>query len=865
MGERRRTNLHVNSKRSKAITFTLAGHAHLDPVWLWDRQEGCEAVKATFRSALDRIRENPDLVFVQSSAAQYQWMEIHPDLMAEIQAAVASGQWEPVGGWWVEPDVNVPSGESLARQGLYGQRYFQRAFGQRARVAFLPDSFGHPPTLPQIFRLSGLEYFVFWRPHPHELELPSNLFWWEGPDGTRILSARIETYNSNPNQVVDSLTAAIDWRPADAPEWLVVFGVGNHGGGPTKKAIANLRELMASPDWPTLRLGRVDGFFDRAAGREHPVYKGPLQYTFRGCYTSHAGVKRWNREAESALAGAEKWSTVATRFGLPYPAEPLARAWQHLLFNQFHDILAGTSIPRAYEDVRRELGEAIGTARRATHAAMQAIAHHIDTRSGDHPVEEAMRRVRTGPGNAVADLGDGVPVVVFNPSPWPRREVIDVELNDWHIDELQVQDDQNRPVVHQFAEGEAGPPRKRVAFLADVPPLGYRLYRIVDRPPALPGPDALPLAADERVMENHWWRLELEPRTGALRSLRDRRLDRELLAGAGAQLLVIDDPTNAWGKGAHFRHLAGVFGEPEVQLIENGPVRATWRITLRWGRSTARQEITLYRESPAIHGRLEVDWHEEYRFLKLAFPFALEEARLTCSVPFGFVERPAAGQEEPIQQWVDVTGFLAGEARTTEANWAGQGDAGGAACDRAARRLAYGVALLNDGKYGADALGGELRLSILRSPIHGGGDRDARPLRPADRHLDQGVHVCRWALLPHAGDWRDAGVVQAAQDFNEPLTFVREYAHPGSLPKAQSFLSVDPPDGAAATALKRAEEGDDWVLRLYEPCGRAARVRVRIPLLGADFPVALGPCQIKTLRIGPDGAVQEVNLLEEPF
>ncbi|AFZ65672.1 alpha-mannosidase [Deinococcus peraridilitoris] len=855
----------MTNPRHKDLTFTLTGHAHLDPVWLWDQQEGIETVKATFRSALDRIKENPDLVFTHTSAAQYAWMQIHPQLMDEIRDAVRRGQWELSGGFWVEPDVNIPSGEALARQGLYGQRFFRQAFGQHCSVAFLPDSFGHPHTLPQILRHCALTSFVFWRPHPHEVELPSNLFWWQGRDGSRILSARLESYNSNPRDLTDSLNAAIPWRPVDSPEWLVVYGVGNHGGGPTRKALSHLRDLMTSPDWPTLQLGTLEGFFERARTRDHPTFDAALQHTFRGCYTSHSQVKQLNRQAEHILAMAEKWSTIARVYGQPYPTEALERAWKHLLFNQFHDIICGTSIPRAYDDVRFEMSEAIGTARRVTHAAQQVIAQRIDTRSSPEvTIEETMRRVRTGAGNAVADLGDGVPVVVFNSSPCPRREVIDVELNDWHIMDLRVQDEQQRPVVHQFAHGEAGPPRKRVAFLAEVPPLGYRLYRVTDEPPHQPGPDARPLNVAPTVLENSWWRLEFDARTGALRSLRDQQLGRELLSGAGAQLLVIEDPSNPWGKGAYFRHLAGVFGQPELSLLESGPVRATIRVTTRWGQSTAQHDFTLYRDIPAIHGRLQLDWHEEYRMVKLAFPFALENAQATFSVPFGHTERPAGGQEEPSQAWLNVKGSLADMGRHTQANVHQLGDETASMQDAPASALPYGVALLNDGKYGADVQGGELRLSIVRSPIYGGGDRPERP-RPVDEYLDQGVTRTRWALIPHQGGWQEHMVVQAAQDFNEPLSFVREYAHAGDLPPVQSYLNVEPPGAVIVTALKNAEEGDDLILRLYEPHHRTAHVCVTLPLIHTTLSVTVRPHEIKTLRVTQSGTFREVNFLEEDF
>jgi alpha-mannosidase len=871
----------MNKNRSKDITFTLAGHAHLDPVWLWDRQEGIEAVKATFRSALDRMQENPDLVFVHSSAAQYAWMETHPALMDEIRAAVKRGQWEPVGGFWVEPDVNIPSGEALARQGLLGQRYFERTLGRRSRVAFLPDSFGHPYTLPQIFQQLGMDYFLFWRPVGLEIDLPANLFYWEGPDGTRLLSARVESYNSNPNNVIDTLNASLGWRPADAPEWIVVYGVGNHGGGPTKKAIASMRELNQSPDWPTLQFGSIEGFFERAKARKHPSFNQPLQYSFRGCYTSHSQMKKLNRRGENLLATAEKWSTIATKYGLSYPQADLTRAWEHLLFNQFHDIACGTSIPRAYEDVQHELGEAIGTAKRTAYTALQKIAQQIDTRSGDHPVGETMRRVRTGPGNAVADLGDGIPVVIFNPSPWPRREVVDVEVNDWHVSEMQVQDDAGYPIVHQFVEAEAKPPRKRAAFLAEVPAMGYRLYRIVDRPAAeLPG-DAPTLTATDRTLENRWWRIEFDERTGAIRSLKDKERNLELMAGGGAQLLVMEDPYNPWGKGDYIRHLAGVFGDPTFTLIEDGPVRATIQVEVSWGASVARQYITIYRELPAIEGKLEIDWHEEYRSVKLAFPFALEDTSATFSVPFGHIERPAGGQEEPTQQWLDVTGRPAARRQAGGPNFAQLGEAGGAEhasgggaeggpSDGAAPSAAqareanlYGVALINDCKYGADVMAGEARLTILRSPIYGNGDRGAHPVRHTDRYLDQGWQEVRWALVPHAGPWQGAPVVQAAQDLNEPMIFVREHAHGGELPKQQSFLTIDPPDAVIVSALKQAEDGDDLVLRVYEHRGRQATARVRLPLAQADFQVEANPHQIKSYRIAPDGAVREVNMLEE--
>jgi alpha-mannosidase len=836
----------LENKRSKDLTFVMVGHAHIDPVWLWDWREGYETVKGTFRSALDRLKENPDMVFAHSSASHYHWMEDHPSMLAEIKEAVARGQWEPVGGWWVEPDANVPSGEALARQGLYGQRYFEKTLGRRAKVAFLPDTFGHPGTLPQLIKQAGMDYFVFMRPGASEIDLPSNLFTWEGPDGTQMLTARVECYNTNPLNVTTSVERNLDWRPVDAKEWIGIYGVGNHGGGPTKKAVQSIRETNADPEWPTLVMGSLEGFFDRATQREHPVVSHELQHHARGCYSAYSLIKQLNRQGEEGLLAAEKWTSFASFLGYQYPTEKFEYAWRRVLFNQFHDILAGSSVPSAYEDSKQEIGEALSGTGRVMYGALQTIAQRIDTRRDKtKEIEEPIRRVRYTPSDWTVDLGDGVPVVVFNPNPWPRREIVEVETNEWGAPEMMVLNSENKPVLHQLAQPESvTTARPRVTWIAEVPPLGYRVYRLVDE--AAPGvpEDAPPLTASASVLENRWWKLEICATTGTIKSLRDKQRGLELLAGLGAQLVVIDDPTDTWGHGiTSMRRIAGVFEPCKVELVEEGPVRATVRITYDWGMSTARQEITIYRETPAIHGRLTVDWHEQHKALKLAFPWALDETKATYSVPYGHAVRPADGQEEPLQQWFDVTGQVR---------------------DHRGVKHPAGVAMLNDCKYGGDVLGGEMRLTILRSPVFA--HHDPQKLKPGVMYpyQDQGEQSMRWALVPHAGSWADAGVVEAAHDLNAPMHLIREYAHKGDLPGALGFVEVTPPGQVVVTAVKQAEEGDDLVVRLYEPAGRQVKATVKVPLAGAEFAVEAGPFQVKTYRVSRQGGqVREVNFLEE--
>ncbi|GEM47251.1 alpha-mannosidase [Deinococcus cellulosilyticus] len=826
--------------RSKDITITLIGHAHIDPVWLWDWREGYETVKATFRSALDRLQENQDMVFVHSSVAQYAWMENHPRLLQEIRDAVQRGQWEPVGGWWVEPDVNLPHGEALARQGVYGQRELERLVGRKAKVAFLPDSFGHPSTLPQLFEQSGLASFVFMRPSAGEIDLPSNLFRWKGSDGTEILSWHVECYNTNPKFIDSSLERNLHWRPEYLQEWAGLFGVGNHGGGPTRKAIESIRQLNNTEFWPTLKLGSLEGFMDRMGQVEHPTFDGELQHHARGCYAADSEIKRLNRKAEHALMTAEKLCSMAVQYGLTYPKAELTKAWKRLLFNQFHDILAGSSIESAYQDARIEMGEALAIASQWGFTAMQTIADQVDTRLRGTEVEEVIRSTRWDFSGWVTDYGDGVPVIVFNPSSHERSETIHVELNDWHTDDVHVMDEAGNSIYHQLTTPEsASGGRPRILFHVTVPPMGYRMYRVIDRPGEVVPETAPMLNVTDTVLENQWWRLEFNPRTGTLQSLRDKTHDVELLAGAGAQYLIIDEPTDTWGHGIKsMRHLAGVLTCERLAVLERGPVRATMRAHLRYGNSTGHQDISIYRESPQIDGTGNIEWHEKHMALQLAFPLTLTDTTATYEVPYGSMVRPADGEEEPVQSWLDVSGTLR---------------------DHRGIQKKAGVALLNDSKYSASVLGGDIRLSVLRSPVYA--HHDPAKLSPDIKYAyqDQGQQSFRWSLVPHAGDWKAAQVPQKAHALNVPLPFVREYVHGGDAPAQQSFLSVEA-SNVVVSAWKQAEDSTDAIVRLHETSGQDTETTLQFQ--GRTLPVKLRAHQVLGLKITPDG-VSTVNFLEE--
>lgn len=382
----------------------MIGNAHLDPVWLWNWQEGFQEVKATFRSALDRMKEDKDFVFTCSSAAFYEWVEKNnPAMFAEIRKRVEEGRWELAGGWWIQPDCNIPSGEAFVRQGLYGQRYFLEKFGKMAVTGYNVDSFGHNGNLPQILKKSGMDNYVFMRPMPLEKGLPGRIFWWKSMDGSKVMTYRIPYEYCSWGKDLEKYTDRLKCELEDGEDELMMFyGVGNHGGGPTKENIRSIHELNGREDMPVMEMETTENFFRQVKnnGKEYPEFIGDLQHHASGCYSVLSRVKRENRRAEDKLVEAEGWSSIAKAVeGQPYP-EDFKKAWKGVLFNQFHDILAGTSIPSAYEDASYLFGQAMAVGQESLNYAIQAISWDIDIE------EDVTMR----------------PIVVFNSHAWKEND-----------------------------------------------------------------------------------------------------------------------------------------------------------------------------------------------------------------------------------------------------------------------------------------------------------------------------------------------------------------------------------------------------------------------------------------------------------
>jgi alpha-mannosidase len=454
-------------------------------------------------------------------------------------------------------------------------------------------------------------------------------------------------------------------------------------------------------------------------------------------------------------------------------------------------------------------------------SALQAISSQIDTRGS----------------------GSAQPIVLFNPHAWASQVPAEVELERL-ADAERLLDDAGSVVAHQVIRPLAATEgRQRIAFVAQLPPLGYRCYEVV---PAHLAPRAslsrASLRASETMIETDRWRLEIDPLTGTIAALVDRRAGREVFAGRAARPEVAADPSDTWSHGlTHYSRGRECFFAERVRLAENGPLRGVIRadcIRVEDG-SRLVQEYLVYRDIDRIDVRVTVDWRGKFEILKLRFPVAVDDPRATWEIPYGFLERPADGAEQPGQRWLDVTG-------STDPN----GES-------------YGLSVLNDGKYSSDVSGAEIGLTVLRSPIYAHHDPIVPDPDGLHRFTDQGIQSFTYALLPHAGDWRTAATVRHAAELNAPPMVVLEATHAGPLPRAAVFVAVDPPN-VIVEVVKHAEDGDDLVVRAYETIGAAVTARIELPRWGRAIDARFRPGEIKTFRVPRDlaAAVEETDLLE---
>ncbi len=770
------------SRFVKDYTVFTAGNAHIDLAWLWRWMETVEVSKETFSTITDNMEEYPEIVYIQSQAQAYQWMEeYYPEVFERIKEKVKEGRWEVIGGMWAEPDCNLTDGESFIRQILYGKRYFKEKFGVDVKTGWNPDSFGYNWNMPQFFKKSGIDSFVTQKISWNDTTVfPYFFFWWEGCDGSKILTYFPPTgyvgrlRSENITRGLKEFEKNTGYRDV-----FILYGLGNHGGGPNREMLDRAKGYKKQKIFPNIKHSSFSKYMEKMRRKDLaslPVWKDELYLEYhRGTYTTQAETKKFNRKSEVLLADTEKISSLAFLFGKEYNQKNLKKAWEKVLMNQFHDILPGSSINPVYKDAKESYLEARKMAKRELIEGIKCIASKIDTSKG----------------------GKGIPLFVFNSLSWDRDGVVRVRLPEKLQGEIEVLGDSGEEIASQLFKSENG---NILCFIAKgVPSLGYRIYRIQK---GKSNSCTSSLKVGETTLENRFFRLTLHPKSGNIISIFDKLDKREVLApqGQGNQLQLMEDipaQWDAWNIGYTGRRWE-LDKAQSIEIAQKGPVMGSLKVKKNYlGLSKAKrepttdfpssffsQEIILYKDIPRIDIKMNVDWWEEHVLLKVAFPVDVESDKATYEIPHAFVQRPTARNTDWEKARFEVPAI----------RWADLSDE------------KYGVSLLNESKYGYDIKDKVMRLTLLRSPLW------------PDPMADRGKHQFAYSLYPHKGSWKEADTVQQGYEFNYPLLAFFADPHSGELPSSLSFFKASPSNIVLAT-IKKAEDRETLVLRLYESEG----------------------------------------------
>ncbi len=801
------------------VSITASGHAHIDVAWLWTLGQTRRKAGRTFHTVLRLMEQFPDYHFSQSQPQLYDYVrQDYPELLEAIKERVAEGRWEPIGGMWIEADCNLSGAESLARQFLLGRTFFRKLFGEgvESPVLWLPDVFGYAWALPQLIKQAGLEYFftikIGWSQYNR---LPYDSFWWQGVDGTRVLthfsttkepsSPYAATYNAMAN-AEETIGTWINFQQKETQQdLLMAFGYGDGGGGPTREMLENIREMANFPATPRMQQRDVGDFFkdmEEKYGDDLPTWNGELYLEFhRGTYTTQSRNKRANRKAEFLLHDAEFAATLASLLDptYEYPAEMINKAWELICLNQFHDIIPGSSIHDVYIESQQQYAEITAMGTTVRDCALLPIAAKL-----------------------------GADLLIVNPTSFTRRDLAFWQGKVSASKILRRPD--GTPVLTQSTS------QGTWIAIGDIAPLSVTPLTMADDSATMPETG---LIVTPTLLENDYVRVELND-AGDITRIYDKANEREVLSGIANQFQAFEDrPMNwdAWDVDIFYDDKMWL-SDPasQVKVVEAGPLRATLEIHRRVLHSDYVQRISLAYNSPQLDFDTSIDWRERHILLKVAFPVEILSPVATYDIQWGNVQRPThhntswdwARFETCAQKWVDLS----------------EGD--------------YGVSLLNDCKYGHDIHGKVMRISLLRAPTM------------PDPEADQGEHRFAYSLLPHTGGW-DVSTMAAAYGLNDAL-IVWEGGHSASDPQpiASGLITADHTNIVIET-IKRAEDGNGIIVRLYESQRRRGNVKLttsfglksasRTNLLeddqeavavdGNSIDLYIKPYEIVTLRLVP--------------
>ncbi len=765
-----RTRISTELKRpavDSALQVSAIGHAHLDVAWLWPLRETERKCARTFSTALALMKEYPDYHFGASQPHLYQMTkDNYPSLYKDIKEAVKTGRWEVQGGMWVESDCNIPSGESLVRQILHGKRFYQQEFGIDVDHLWLPDVFGYSAALPQILKQSGINYFTTHKLNWNQFnQFPHHTMYWQGIDGSRIFSHFMSgnDYNvpATPQSFMNFESKNKDGDRADHA--LCLFGIGDGGGGPGRTHIEWTRLANDLQSLPRVTMEKAADFFPKAEenSRDLLTWVGELYFEYhRGTYTTQALVKKMNRKLE--LLAREVEFAYSRLPGQYYPSKQLDSIWKIILLNQFHDIIPGSSITRVYDEAHEQYREALDQLNELLEQADTRFVKSIDTR------------------------GIPDPFVLSNSLSWNRTANIMLhrEKRTRWLDQTGIR------LPAQRVKGG-------VIVRSDVPMMGYRVIR----PGNVPTRDGSfaadhPLVASDYRLENKALRIDFHKK-GGIRKIFDKEENRDVMTkGIGNLFSLYEDlplAYEAWDIDAYYLEKEPV--HPKLvssEVTEAGPIRATIQQIYEGEKYTIIQSIRIYADNRIIEFDTEVDWKTSQKMLRVDFPVNIHSNEANYEIQFGHVARPTHSNTSWDMARFEVVGH----------KWADISQPN------------YGVAVLNDCKYGHRIQGNTISLNLLRSPT--------RPDPGADRHK----HQFRYALYPHKGNHVDARVVNIANEFNVPVRSIKTVSSSGTQSSEASFVYCSV-DNVIIDTIKQAEDGSDLIVRLYESSGADCEAAIK--------------------------------------
>jgi alpha-mannosidase len=829
----------------KEYIIYCVGHAHIDMNWMWNWPETVSVTNDTF-STVDRLMDEfPDFKFSQSQASTYlAAKEYLPEVYEMIKRRVKEGRWEVTANTWVECEENIVSGEILCRHLLYTKRFMREELGfelDTVKLDWEPDLFGHPHTLPGILAKAGVKFYYFCRGGKG-----LRLFWWQSPDKSRVLAFddAVLWYNG---EITPDLTRLIfDFeKDTSLKEYLFVYGVGDHGGGPTRRDLMTVLDMNSWRIYPTVKLSTTDEFFSAI---EHkipdnlPVVDDELNFVFPGCYTSQSNIKRANRYGENRLVEAETLAVIGSRLlGMPYPSNDIMIGWRNTMFNQFHDILPGSGVHATYEYAQGLFQETLARTSMVKTRTLRTLASRVDTSGAEGVPTCTMIGAKIGPGigagagyessmGMISALSGGAvsaePFLIYNPNSWKRDEmaVVTVWDKEIHDDRLKVVSACGKELPAQVIGRGAywGHTFATIVFpVKELPAVGYRVYTITHADSPISSEPAVKVSGSN-VIENEFFKLEVDEKAGSISSLVDKRLGCELVPSGkkmGVLQWLLEEPhgMTAWEIGKIAKQM-DIDEAVKVEMVHKGPHLGTIRVHHKLNDSRFTLDISLKAGVPRVDFTLNTMWLERgahdigVPMLKVVFPVAVKSDKAKFDIPCGYIERPTNGDEVPAIKWVDLTGN----------RMDGKGSAG--------------VTLVNESKYGHNVSESEIKLTLLRSSY------DPDPLPEINQH------EIKFAIVPHGENWNPSDSAMAGYEFNHCIEVVATDVHKGDLPSDKSFISIEPKN-VMLSGIKKAEDTDEIVIRLYENDGK-----------DTDAVVCFDPSLIK-----PNMIAMQTDILERPI